>query len=113
MSERSLNEIAKALAAGPKVTEKLQVLLAEGLARLATETPRQIANANTFFNVFNTLLFIGAALIGACSAAASLPITTASSPKSKPAMYFVFVSACIGWSPVVDRTRARLATTPH
>ncbi|MBW2503912.1 MAG: Na/Pi cotransporter family protein, partial [Deltaproteobacteria bacterium] len=30
-----------------------------GLARLAAETPRQIANANTIFNLFNTLLFIG------------------------------------------------------
>lgn len=30
-----------------------------GLARLAAETPRQIANANTLFNVANTLLFIG------------------------------------------------------
>jgi phosphate:Na+ symporter len=30
----------------------------EGVARLAAETPRQIANAHTFFNVFNTLLFI-------------------------------------------------------
>jgi len=31
----------------------------EGKARLAAEVPRQIANANTFFNVINTLLFIG------------------------------------------------------
>ncbi len=30
-----------------------------GLERLAAETPRQIANANTLFNVANTLLFIG------------------------------------------------------
>ena len=30
-----------------------------GVARAAEEVPRQIANANTFFNVFNTLLFIG------------------------------------------------------
>ena len=30
-----------------------------GLARLAAETPRQIANANTLFNLVNTLLFIG------------------------------------------------------
>ncbi|PQO26576.1 Na/Pi cotransporter family protein [Blastopirellula marina] len=30
----------------------------EGTARLAAETPRQIANANTFFNVANTLLLI-------------------------------------------------------
>ncbi|SHI78324.1 phosphate:Na+ symporter [Malonomonas rubra DSM 5091] len=30
-----------------------------GVARLAAETPRQIANANTLFNVANTLLFIG------------------------------------------------------
>jgi len=29
-----------------------------GTARLAAETPRQIANAHTFFNVANTLLFI-------------------------------------------------------
>jgi phosphate:Na+ symporter len=31
----------------------------EGAARAAAEVPRQIANANTFFNVANTLLFIG------------------------------------------------------
>jgi len=31
----------------------------EGTARAASEVPRQIANANTFFNVVNTLLFIG------------------------------------------------------
>ena len=31
----------------------------EGKARLAAEVPRQIANANTLFNVINTLLFIG------------------------------------------------------
>jgi phosphate:Na+ symporter len=30
----------------------------DGAARLAAETPRQIANAHTFFNVGNTLLFI-------------------------------------------------------
>ncbi|MEZ4700531.1 MAG: Na/Pi cotransporter family protein [Rhodothermales bacterium] len=30
-----------------------------GMARLAAETPRQIANAHTLFNVANTLLFIG------------------------------------------------------
>ena len=32
---------------------------ADAAARLAAETPRQIANANTLFNVFNTALFIG------------------------------------------------------
>jgi phosphate:Na+ symporter len=31
----------------------------EGTAKLAAETPRQIANANTIFNFLNTLLFIG------------------------------------------------------
>ena len=31
----------------------------EGQARLTAEVPRQIANANTLFNVINTLLFIG------------------------------------------------------
>ncbi len=31
----------------------------EGSARAAAEVPRQIANANTFFNVINTLIFIG------------------------------------------------------
>lgn len=31
----------------------------EGMARLAAEAPRQIANANTLFNVVNTLVFIG------------------------------------------------------
>ena len=31
----------------------------EGSARLAVEVPREIANANTLFNVFNTVLFIG------------------------------------------------------
>jgi phosphate:Na+ symporter len=31
----------------------------EGKARLAAEVPRQIANANTLFNVANTILFIG------------------------------------------------------
>jgi phosphate:Na+ symporter len=31
----------------------------EGKAKLAAETPRQIANAHTAFNVLNTLLFIG------------------------------------------------------
>jgi len=31
----------------------------EGIKRLAAETPRQIANAHTLFNVGNTLLFIG------------------------------------------------------
>ena len=31
----------------------------EGKARLAAEVPRQIANANTLFNVVNTFLFIG------------------------------------------------------
>ena len=31
----------------------------EGTARAAAEVPRQIANANTFFNIVNTLLFIG------------------------------------------------------
>ncbi|MFO7576479.1 MAG: Na/Pi cotransporter family protein [Pelovirga sp.] len=31
----------------------------EGLARLAAESPRQIANANTLFNLVNTLVFIG------------------------------------------------------
>lgn len=30
-----------------------------GTARLAAETPRQIANANTLFNVFNTVIFLG------------------------------------------------------
>ena len=30
-----------------------------GTARLAADTPRQIANAHTFFNVANTLIFIG------------------------------------------------------
>ncbi len=31
----------------------------EGTARMAAEVPRQIANANTLFNVINTVLFIG------------------------------------------------------
>lgn len=31
----------------------------EGTAKLAAEVPRQIANANTLFNVINTLVFIG------------------------------------------------------
>ena len=31
----------------------------EGMARDAADVPRQIANANTMFNVINTLLFIG------------------------------------------------------
>ncbi len=31
----------------------------EGMARIAEDVPRQIANANTCFNVINTLLFIG------------------------------------------------------
>ena len=31
----------------------------DGMARAAAEVPRQIANANTLFNVINTLLFIG------------------------------------------------------
>ena len=31
----------------------------EGKAKLAAEVPRQIANANTMFNVINTLVFIG------------------------------------------------------
>jgi phosphate:Na+ symporter len=31
----------------------------EGKAQLAADVPRQIANANTLFNVINTLLFIG------------------------------------------------------
>src|SRR5262245_32576746 len=31
----------------------------EGAARLAADVPRQIANANTLFNVLNTLFFIG------------------------------------------------------
>ena len=31
----------------------------EGSARAAADVPRQIANANTFFNVINTVLFIG------------------------------------------------------
>jgi phosphate:Na+ symporter len=31
----------------------------EGMSRAAAEVPRQIANANTLFNVANTLLFIG------------------------------------------------------
>lgn len=31
----------------------------QGTARAADEVPRQIANANTFFNIANTLLFIG------------------------------------------------------
>jgi phosphate:Na+ symporter len=31
----------------------------EGTAKLAAEVPRQIANANTLFNVLNTLIFIG------------------------------------------------------
>ena len=31
----------------------------EGTARLAAETPRQIANAHTVFNIANTLIFIG------------------------------------------------------
>jgi phosphate:Na+ symporter len=31
----------------------------EGMARAASEVPRQIANANTFFNIINTILFIG------------------------------------------------------
>jgi phosphate:Na+ symporter len=31
----------------------------EGTARMAVEVPRQIANANTLFNVVNTLIFIG------------------------------------------------------
>lgn len=31
----------------------------EGAARLAAETPRQIANAHTIFNLANTLIFIG------------------------------------------------------
>ena len=31
----------------------------EGTARLAAEVPRQIANAHTFFNVINTVIFLG------------------------------------------------------
>ncbi|MGB5450803.1 MAG: Na/Pi cotransporter family protein [Sedimenticolaceae bacterium] len=31
----------------------------QGMARAAAEVPRQIANANTLFNVLNTMLFIG------------------------------------------------------
>jgi phosphate:Na+ symporter len=31
----------------------------EGDVRLAAEVPRQVANANTMFNVINTLVFIG------------------------------------------------------
>lgn len=36
-----------------------QVTNLEGINKLAAETPRQIANAHTLFNVINTLLFIG------------------------------------------------------
>jgi phosphate:Na+ symporter len=32
-----------------------------GTARLAADTPRQVANAHTLFNVFNTIIFIGLA----------------------------------------------------
>ena len=31
----------------------------EGMAKAAADVPRQIANANTFFNIINTILFIG------------------------------------------------------
>lgn len=31
----------------------------EGMAKLAVETPRQIANAHTVFNIVNTLIFLG------------------------------------------------------
>ncbi|MBE9525783.1 MAG: Na/Pi cotransporter family protein [Proteobacteria bacterium] len=31
----------------------------EGMARAASDVPRQIANANTFFNIINTVIFIG------------------------------------------------------
>jgi phosphate:Na+ symporter len=31
----------------------------EGMAKAASDVPRQIANANTFFNIINTVLFIG------------------------------------------------------
>ncbi len=51
-------------------------------------------------------MHIGAVPIGACSAEACPPTRSASDPKRRLAVYLNFVSACIGWSPVVDKIRA-------
>ena len=45
----------------------------ELFARLARETPRQVANAHTLFNVANTLLFVGAAPLFAKAAERLVP----------------------------------------
>ena len=44
-----------------------------GTARLAAETPRQIANANTLFNAINTVIFLGFAGVLARIATALVP----------------------------------------
>ncbi len=45
----------------------------EGTARLAAETPRQIANAHTIFNIANTFIFLGAAPLFARAAQRLVP----------------------------------------
>jgi phosphate:Na+ symporter len=56
----------------------------EGLSRLAAETPRQIANAHTLFNIANTLLFIGFTAPLAKVVEYLVPIREESGPQIKP-----------------------------
>jgi phosphate:Na+ symporter len=59
----------------------------EGTARLASETPRQIANAHTIFNVMNTILLIGFATPIATLVQYLVPERPAAEPDRAKPMY--------------------------
>jgi phosphate:Na+ symporter len=79
----------------------------DGAARLAAETPRQIANAHTIFNVANTAIFLPFGALLARGARASW--TRHSSPPRRSRSTMCVASSCTwdSWSTACSRTSCR------
>lgn len=78
-----------------------------GVARLAADTPRQIANAHTIFNVLNTLIFIG--LIHPIARIASWVFPNRKEDKSHKIAHFLDDSLLDTPTLAIDATRLTLA----
>lgn len=81
----------------------------EGSARLAAEVPRQIANANTLFNVVNTCIFLPFTAVFALAATKLVPDRPPPPGPVKPA--FLDASVLDVPSLALDRVRLELART--
>lgn len=80
----------------------------EGMARLAAETPRQIANAHTIFNVANTLILIGFAAPLARLADRLIPKSVGRAPEHVQPKYLDEILLMTP-SLALDRARLELA----